>query len=82
MTYSIYSHVNSGENNQAWVYINGTPDFTPFSSYGGSGESAFTGGRQITREVSAGDHIELRTTEYMGGEYWGTLFCVEYIPKM
>ena len=83
MTYSSTSHVNNGENNLAYVYINGIWDSnSPFLSYSMSGESAFTGGRQITREVSAGDHIELRTTEYMGGEYSGTLFCVEYLPKM
>ena len=50
------------------------------SSIGG-GAVISTGGREMTREVSQGDKIELRTTR-MNGSFGSINFCAEYVPKM
>ena len=82
LSYSMQSWVDSGEENWAHLYINGDqlqgPDHDTSS---GNGWVRSTGGRLVTLEASAGDTIEIRTTN-MGGYYYYVYFCAEYIPKM
>ena len=82
VTYSLYSRVNSGDINSAYLYTNG--DQVAESQHwtnSETGEVWSTGGREVTREFSQGDKIDLRTTS-MDGEYWRINFCAEYVPKM
>ena len=82
VTYSIESQVYSGNDNWAYLYINGDRlDETKHVTYSDSGEVISTGGRVWTLEASAGDRIEIRTT-YMEGIYNEILYCAEFIPKM
>ena len=81
VTFSLYSRVDSGESNLAYLYINGGQVAESEHHTYGSRSVFSTGGREVTREVSQGDTIELRTTE-MRGIYYDINFCAEYFPKL
>ena len=82
MTFSLYSHVYSGEGNTARLFINGVEvDESEHFTYSETGMVWSTGGREMTREVSQGDNIELRTTR-MSGYYGNINYCAEYVPNM
>ena len=82
LTFSMYSYVDSGDYNTAMLYINGDKvDESQHWTYSGSGWVESTSGRELTREFSQGDNIELRTTQ-MNGDYWYINYCAEYVPKL
>ena len=70
--------------NWAYLYLNGEwlgTSTAHYTYYNGPGMVDLTGGRVVTLEASAGDHIDLRATE-MGGSFFYINFCVEFIAKM
>ena len=78
----MWSKVKSGEWNSALLYINNKG--VEESRHGTSSENGLvrsTGGREIKREFSQGDNIELRAPK-MDGEYWYIHYCAEYVPKL
>ena len=78
----MYSQVGSKDENRAYLYINdGAVAESGHRTFSETGMVRSTGGREVTREVSQGDKIELRAT-LMEGYYYGINFCAEYIPKM
>ena len=82
MTYSTASWVNSGNFNEAFLYINGDlVRESAHSTISETGQVRSTGGRQVTWEASQGDNIEYRTT-YMTGNFNAFICCAEYLPKM
>ena len=82
MSFSMESRVYSDEDNIAYLSLNGEGvDESEHRTYSQSGVVQSTGGRQVTRELTAGDNIEIRATR-MDGEYRRILFCAEYLPKM
>ena len=82
MTFSLESLVHSGFGNDAYLYINGEQLVeTQHYTYSESGEVTSTGSRVVTKEASAGDQIEIRTTR-MDGTLYRILYCAEFIPKM
>ena len=82
LTYNLQSRVDSGEQNIAYLFINGDQlDETEHKTYSGSDFVRFTSGRVVTLEVSVGDKIEIRTTR-MENWYYKIMFCAEYIQKM
>ena len=82
MTYSLYSHVDSGDENRCYLFLNGQElHETEHSTWSTSGTVGSTGGRVLTMEASAGDQIEIRT-DIMDGYYYHILYCAEYVPKM
>ena len=83
ISYSMFSWVDSGEQNDANLYINGQQlsDETFHRTYSESGLVVSTSGRVVTVEASAGDEIEIRTTTMLG-DYYRILYCAEYIAKM
>ena len=81
-TFSLESLVHSGFGNDAYLYINGEQLVeTQHYTYSESGEVTSTGSRVVTKEASAGDQIEIRTTR-MDGTLYRILYCAEFIPKM
>ena len=82
LTYSLHSRVDSGEDNDCILYLNGEALTGAYHhTYSSSGVVYSTGGRVVTVEASAGDKIEIRTTR-MDRNYYQILYCAEYIPKM
>ena len=83
LTYSLQSWVESGEENDCYLYLNGQrlSAETLHTTYTESGGVWSTGGRVVTLEASAADTIELRTIT-MNGSYRHIIFCAEYISKM
>ena len=72
LTYSLYSFVDSGDNNWAYLHLNGDPlRETRHYTYSQTGAVTSTGGRVVTLEASAGDQIEIRATT-MGNNYYQT----------
>ena len=82
LTYSMWSWVDSGDENYCWLYLNGQRlTETRHKTYTSSGEVQSTGGRVVTVEASAGDKIEIRA-DGMDDDYYEILYCAEFIPKM
>ena len=78
----MYSRVESGDYNVAYIYLNGNMLVSSgHDTYTDSGAVISTSGRELTMEVSQGDNIKLRTT-HMGDEYYYINFCAQYVPKM
>ena len=78
----MYSRVDTGEINYAYLFMNGEElTETQHETYSESGEVGSTSGRVVTLEASAGDEIEIRTTR-MDEYYFNILYCAEYIPRM
>ena len=83
MTFSLFSWVESGDGNSAWLYINSDPvEESYHQTHSESGMMVSTGGRQVTREVSEGDTIEIRAENKLGNSYRNIFYCAEYLPKM
>jgi len=80
LSFSMWSLVGSGDFNYCYLFINGEA-LIDHNTYSQSGAVSSTSGRVVTLEASAGDNIEIRTTE-MTGTYWDILYCAEFIPKM
>jgi len=82
MSFSLQSHVYSGELNYCYLYINGDQlDETRHYTFSSSDQVDSTGGRDVTLEASAGDKIEIRA-DVMGGDFYRIIFCAEYLTKM
>ena len=84
LTYSLQSHVYSGDQNFLRLTLNGRllgPETQHHTYNTGSGEVISTGGRVVILEASAGDTVSLRVTK-VNGKYWQIYFCAEYISKM
>ena len=82
LSFSMQSSVDSGERNDAYLFINGEAlDETRHYTRSSTDFARSTGGRVVTMEASAGDKIEIRAAE-MDNVYYGTLYCAEFIPKM
>ena len=83
MTFSMVSVVESGQYNWAFLYINGdhVTESQHTTHHSESGKVVSSGGREVTREVSQGDTIELRAIS-MDGFSLRIHFCAEYVPKM
>ena len=82
LTFSMWSRVSTGDVNLAWLFINGRPvNESQQHTFSSSSTLYSTDGREVTREFSQGDNIELRTTTMDGG-YTSINFCAEYVPKM
>lgn len=82
VTYSLWSQVDSGDFNFAWLLLNGKK-FLSESVHRTSSKSCkvdSTGGRMVILEASAGETIELRTTR-MDLNWQYIYFCAEYIAK-
>ena len=79
----MYSWVDSGEFNYAYLLINGGQQVYE-SRHGTSSETGIvrsTSGREVIREFSQGNTIELRAYR-MEGVYYHINYCAEYNPKM
>ena len=85
------SRVESGDTNRAYLHINGDwVEESEHITYSGWGAVYSTGGREVTREFSQGDNIELKADTmdvsrhpgWMDGYYNNIVFCAEYVPKM
>ena len=83
VSYSHYSVVESGDDNNTVIYLNGRNlgASSVHHTYTSTGMVNTTSGRVVILRASAGDTIELRTGT-MEGHYNDISFCVEYIPKM
>ena len=82
MSFSLISHLDSEEQNDCYLVINGDQlGETSHYTYSETGLARSTGGRVVTVEASAGDKIEIRTA-LMHGRFWRILYCSEFIPKM
>ena len=78
----MYSRVESGDKNWAYLFINGVPrEETDHYTFSERGVVRFTSGRVVTLEFRAGDRIEIRTTK-LDGHYDDIIYCAEYISKM
>ena len=82
MTYSMESGVYRGDQNWAYLFINGDQLMeTIHKTYSESGQVNYTSGLVWTLEANAGDKIEIRTTK-MDRYYKNIYFCAEFIPKI
>ena len=82
VTYSMESFVESGDDNIAYLYLNGDQMNESYhQTYSESGTVISTSGRVVTMEANEGDNIELRTTS-MDDTYYYIIYCADYVPKM
>ena len=82
MSYSLWSYVGSGENNWAYIFVNGEQVIeSEHRTYSSSGSVISTGGREVTLEASAGDSITLHTSA-LDRYIAGVLTCFSFIPTM
>ena len=82
MSYSLFSQLDSGDDNNCYLYINGVALYeSRHHTFSQTGAVFSTGGRVVTLEASAGDKIEIRAAT-MDNWYHNILYCAEYIPKL
>ena len=78
VSYSLYSVVNGGDYNWAWIYHNNAQQGeTQHSTWSNSGQVISTGAREVTLNARRWDSIYLRTT-VMLGEYVDISICFEF----
>ena len=82
VSFSMRSRVDSGEDNRAWINVNGRSVYeTEYYTSSSSGVVTSTGGRELTLQASAGDSITLETNR-LDGYFYEVQTCFDFIPIM
>ena len=79
ITYSLYSRVYGGEENSAFIYMNGNKEWgTEHKTTSESSVIRSTGSRVLTRVVKKYTRFDIRAAK-MNNHYFQIMFCAEYL---